>query len=137
MLNHHGRLIDHIHLRVSDFSRARDFYCALFEALGVADRIHGGRDWLEIDELFIEGCEPGQPPSRVHLCFQAADRDAVQRFHAAGLKAGGTDNGAPGLRDYHPGYYAAYVFDPDGNNVEAKLDDRNGKRTDTGDGSTG
>ena len=55
----------------------------------------------------------------MHLAFQAADRATVDRFHAAGLAAGGRDNGAPGERSYHPGYYAAFLLDPDGNNVEA------------------
>ncbi|MGX7925469.1 VOC family protein [Tsuneonella sp. HG094] len=57
--------------------------------------------------------------TNVHLAFQAKDRDTVQRFHAAGLAAGGRDNGPPGLRAYHPGYYAAFLLDPDGNNIEA------------------
>ena len=57
--------------------------------------------------------------SHVHLAFQAADRATVDRFHAAGLAAGGRDNGAPGERSYHPGYYAAFLLDPDGNNIEA------------------
>lgn len=124
MFYYQGRLIDHIHLKVSDFPRSRDFYCALFDALDLTDLIHGGRDWLEIDELYIDGCEPGQEPSRVHLCFQAPDRIAVDRAHAAGLATGGRDNGAPGLRDYHPGYFAAYLLDPDGNNIEVKFDER-------------
>jgi catechol 2,3-dioxygenase-like lactoylglutathione lyase family enzyme len=55
----------------------------------------------------------------VHLAFQAADRAAVDRFHAAALAAGGRDRGAPGERPYHAGYYGAFVLDPDGNNVEA------------------
>ena len=55
----------------------------------------------------------------MHLAFQAPDRAAVERFHAAGLAAGGRDNGAPGERGYHPGYYAAFLLDPDGNNIEA------------------
>jgi catechol 2,3-dioxygenase-like lactoylglutathione lyase family enzyme len=55
----------------------------------------------------------------VHIAFQANDREAVERFHEAGLAAGGRDNGAPGERPYHPGYYSAYLLDPDGNNVEA------------------
>jgi len=57
--------------------------------------------------------------SRVHLAFQADGPKAVQAFHAAALGAGGRDNGEPGERSYHPGYYAAFAFDPDGNNVEA------------------
>ncbi len=55
----------------------------------------------------------------MHLAFQAADQDAVQRFYEAALAAGGRDNGAPGERSYHPGYYGAFVLDPDGNNIEA------------------
>ena len=61
----------------------------------------------------------GEPGSHVHLAFQAWDEATVQRFHAAALAHGGRDNGAPGLRDYHPGYYAAFALDPDGNNIEA------------------
>jgi predicted lactoylglutathione lyase len=58
-------------------------------------------------------------PTHIHLAFQAKDRSTVDAFYAAALRAGGTDNGAPGERDYHPGYYAAFVLDPDGNNIEA------------------
>lgn len=118
-----GSLIDHIHLKVGDFERSRDFYCALFEALGIEDSVHGGRDWLEVGELLIEQAGPHEQVSRVHLAFAAPDRDAVQRFHAAGLATGGKDNGPPGPRDYHPGYFSAYLLDPDGNNVEAKLNE--------------
>ena len=57
--------------------------------------------------------------SRVHLAFQAQSREHVDAFHAAALAAGGRDNGGPGERSYHPGYYAAFVLDPDGNNIEA------------------
>ena len=57
--------------------------------------------------------------SGLHLAFQAADREAVHRFHVAALAAGGRDNGAPGERHYHPGYYGAFALDPDGNNIEA------------------
>ncbi len=57
-----------------------------------------------------------------HIAFRATSQDAVRAFHEAALKAGGTDNGAPGPRAYHPGYYAAFVLDPDGNNIEAVVD---------------
>ena len=61
-----------------------------------------------------------QPATRgVHLCFVARSREQVDAFHRAGVDAGFRSNGAPGFRDYGPGYYAAYLFDPDGNNVEA------------------
>jgi catechol 2,3-dioxygenase-like lactoylglutathione lyase family enzyme len=61
----------------------------------------------------------GAPTTSIHIALHAEDEAGVQAFHAAGLAAGGTDNGQPGLRQYHPGYYAAYVHDPDGNNIEA------------------
>jgi catechol 2,3-dioxygenase-like lactoylglutathione lyase family enzyme len=61
----------------------------------------------------------GTPTDGLHLALQADSQEVVDRFHAAALAAGAIDNGAPGERDYHPGYYAAYALDPDGNNVEA------------------
>lgn len=67
----------------------------------------------------MSGLEPGVTPSRVHLAFQARDRAMVDAVYAAGLAAGGRDNGGPGERPYHPGYYAAFLLDPDGNNIEA------------------
>lgn len=118
------RLIDHIHLRARDFDGACAFYLAIFEALGLLDRARRGRDWIELDEFYLDGCGPGETASHVHLAFSAPDRETVARFHAAGLAAGGRDNGPPGPRDYHPGYYAAFLLDPDGNNIEAKLDER-------------
>ena len=75
------------------------------------------------DELFVSTRDSkeaqGALTGRVHLAFQAPSREIVDRFHKAVLAAGGRDNGAPGERPYHPGYYAAFVFDPDGNNIEA------------------
>ena len=72
----------------------------------------------EFQQLLLEGGGPVAP--LMHLAFKAASRKAVDQFHANALAAGGRDNGAPGLRaDYHPSYYAAFVFDPDGHNVEA------------------
>jgi catechol 2,3-dioxygenase-like lactoylglutathione lyase family enzyme len=113
---HQGRLIDHIHLRASDLEASRRFYRAALEAVGFTE-IREGADWFSADELWIDKADG--PTSRVHLAFQAASRDMVDRFHAAALAAGGRDNGGPGERSYHPGYYAAFVLDPDGNNVEA------------------
>ena len=69
------------------------------------------------DELYVS--DDGRPTSGLHVAFQAGDRDGVERFYEAALAAGGRDNGRPGDRDYHPGYYAADVLDPDGTNVEA------------------
>jgi catechol 2,3-dioxygenase-like lactoylglutathione lyase family enzyme len=116
MKYHQGRLINHIHLRASDLEASRRFYRAALEAVGFT-AIREGADWFSADELWIDKADG--PTSRVHLAFQAASRDMVDRFHAAALAAGGRDNGGPGERSYHPGYYAAFVLDPDGNNVEA------------------
>jgi len=119
---HRGRLIDHIQLIVRDLEASRRFYKALFEVLGLP--IAGeGEDYFWVDELFVSTADSeaaaGELTGRHHLAFQARDRAMVEAWHAAGLKAGGRDNGGPGERKYHPGYYAAFLLDPDGNNVEA------------------
>ena len=114
-------LIDHLALRVRDLRRSRTFYEQALEPFGVrvvessqgpGFAIEGGGDfWIG------EGEPPAAP---VHVAFSAADRATVDKFHRAAVEAGGRDNGAPGLRPYyHAGYYAAFVIDPDGNNVEA------------------
>lgn len=119
---HRGRLIDHIQLIVRDLEASRRFYEAVLGALGVPMG-GGGDDWFWADELFVStaGSEAalGELTGRHHLAFQAEGKDAVDAFHEAGLAAGGKDNGAPGERAYHPGYYAAFLIDPDGNNIEA------------------
>src|SRR5688572_8804657 len=119
---HRGRLIDHLQLCVPDLARSKRFYLAVLEALGVPLGGEGpGFFWA--DELFVSDLKSpasaGATTGRTHIAFQAADRQAVERFHRAGLAAGGTDHGAPGERAYHPGYYAAFLLDPDGNNIEA------------------
>jgi catechol 2,3-dioxygenase-like lactoylglutathione lyase family enzyme len=113
---HAGRLLDHVHLRVRDLEASKRFYRTVLESLGLG-LTWEGTDAFSADELFVSA--DGPPTVRLHLAFQAADRDAVHRFHEAALAAGGRDNGAPGERRYHPGYYSAYALDPDGNNVEA------------------
>ena len=117
--HHIGRLVDHVHLRARDLEATKRFYKAVLGALAIPVGSESPRH-VAFDELWIDalGHDKGSA-THVHLAFQAADRDAVARFHAAGLAAGGRDNGMPGERDYHPGYYAAFLFDPDGNNVEA------------------
>jgi catechol 2,3-dioxygenase-like lactoylglutathione lyase family enzyme len=119
---HRGRLIDHIQLVVKDLAASRRFYEAAFGVLGIP--LGGSAEthfWF--DELFVsskDGPESlGQLTGRHHLAFQARDRAMVDAFHKAALAAGGRDFGAPGERPYHPGYYAAFVLDPDGNNIEA------------------
>ena len=113
---HLGRLIDHVHLRVRDVEESKRFYRAALGAVG-REVTSEGDGWFSADELFVSN--DGEPTARLHLALQARDQDVVQRFHEAAVAAGGRDNGAPGERAYHPGYYAAYVLDPDGNNVEA------------------
>lgn len=119
---HRGRLIDHIQLVVADLPASRRFYEAIFAVLDVP--IGGSADdYFWADELFVSTADSaaalGQLTGRHHLAFQARDRAMVDAFHAAGLANGGKDNGAPGERTYHPGYYAAFLIDPDGNNIEA------------------
>lgn len=118
-----GRVIDHIDIRVSDATVSLPFYRALFTSLGF--QIEDLDNAINADELYVTAVGPSGMVTRgLHLCFQARDRAMVDAFHKAGLAAGGRDNGAPGLRDYHPGYYAAFLLDPDGNNIEAKADER-------------
>jgi catechol 2,3-dioxygenase-like lactoylglutathione lyase family enzyme len=115
-------MLDHVGFNVSDFDRSKAFYEQALAPLGLgvlmepAERVAGfGEDgkpffWIEAH---------GSPVQGLHVAFDVDDRAKVEAFHAAALDAGGTDNGAPGLREYHPNYYGAYVLDPDGNNVEA------------------
>jgi catechol 2,3-dioxygenase-like lactoylglutathione lyase family enzyme len=119
---HRGRLIDHIQLVVRDLPAAQRFYTAVFESLGIP--IGGSGDgYFWADELFISTRDSeaaqGALTGRHHLAFQAQDRRMVDAFYKAAMANGGKDNGAPGERAYHPGYYAAFVLDPDGNNIEA------------------
>ncbi len=119
---HRGRLIDHLQLVVKDLEASRRFYAAVFEALGIP--IGGsGEDYFWGDELFVStagsAAAQGALTGRHHLAFQARDRSMVEAFYRAALANGGRDHGAPGERRYHPGYYAAFVLDPDGNNIEA------------------
>lgn len=119
---HRGRLIDHIGLVVRDFAASKIFYRAVLGALNIPI---GGSDennfWA--DELFVSTPGSmevqGELTGRHHLAFQAQDCAMVDAFYEAALSHGGRDNGAPGERPYHPGYYAAFALDPDGNNIEA------------------
>jgi len=119
---HRGRLIDHIQLVVRDLSASQRFYAAIFDVLHIPMGGTGdGFFWA--DELFVSRPDSeaaqGTLTGRHHLAFQAQNRAMVDAFHKAALANGGKNNGAPGERAYHPGYYAAFVLDPDGNNIEA------------------
>ncbi len=119
---HRGRLIDHIQLVVHDLDSSRRFYEAVFAVLGipVTSTDHG---FFWADEFVVSSAgspaAQGRTTGRCHLAFQAKDQAMVDAFHKAGLESGGKNNGAPGMRPYHPGYYAAFLLDPDGNNIEA------------------
>jgi len=119
---HRGRLIDHLHLVVADLEQSRRFYRTVLEVLGLKLEFETKQSFA-CDELFVSDAAftrgASTAPHRVHLAFQTPDRETVDRFHRAALAAGARDNGAPGERPYHPGYYCAFVLDPDGNNVEA------------------
>jgi len=116
-----GRLIDHLQLVVADLERSKRFYVAVLNKLDVPI---GGEaaDYFWADELFVSTKESqaaaGALTGRVHLAFQAASADQVRACYEAGIAAGGKDNGAPGERPYHPGYFAGFLLDPDGNNIE-------------------
>jgi catechol 2,3-dioxygenase-like lactoylglutathione lyase family enzyme len=119
---HRGRLIDHVQLVVRDLAASQRFYTAVFEVLKIP--MGGtGDGYFWVDELFVSTPDSqaaqGVLTGRHHLAFQAQDRAMVDAFHKAALANGGKDNGGPGERPYHPGYYAAFVLDPDGNNIEA------------------
>ncbi|HEY3494678.1 MAG TPA: VOC family protein [Polyangiaceae bacterium] len=119
---HRGRLVDHLQLVVRDLDVSKRFYTAVLGALGIP--IGGeGPGFFWADELCISNVDSpasaGKTTGRAHFAFQAKDQQTVERFYRAGLEAGGKDNGAPGARPYHPGYFAAFLLDPDGNNVEA------------------
>jgi catechol 2,3-dioxygenase-like lactoylglutathione lyase family enzyme len=118
-------MLDHVGIGVADYQRSKGFYERALAPLGYSLLLEfsgaaagfgtegGGRP-----SFFIEA--HGKPASgRLHIAFGAESRELVDAFHAAALEAGGTDNGAPGIRWYHEDYYGAYVLDPDGNNVEA------------------
>jgi catechol 2,3-dioxygenase-like lactoylglutathione lyase family enzyme len=117
--------IDHVKLPVADLDASRAFYSAALAPFGyklVWDEEptlgFGRGDASDEDEPFA--LERGEPPKvRTHIAFTATSTEQVNAFHAAALAAGGTDNGAPGERPYGAYYYAAFVLDPDGHNIEA------------------
>ncbi len=119
-------MIDHISIGVRDVAKSKQFYDAALKPLGYRclSKGEGSLGYgAEAVALWISAVDRPVPPdmkSGLHFCFTAPDRRSVDAFHAAALKAGGRDNGKPGLRDdYGPGYYAAFVVDPDGYRLEA------------------
>lgn len=126
----HGKLapmaiLDHVGIRVRDYQKSKAFYEKALEPLGIRPlkdfgvAVGFGRDGKPDFWLGADHGGGAQPMTPVHVAFAARNREEVDAFHAAALAAGGRDNGAPGIRaQYHPGYYGAFVLDPDGHNVE-------------------
>jgi len=113
-------MIAHTSLPVSDYARSKRFYAAALKPLGYANNMEYGESAGFNDGKNTDfWISHGQTIEPVHLAFQARSRDEVKAFHEAALAAGAADNGGPGYRDYWPGYYAAFVRDPDGHNIEA------------------
>jgi catechol 2,3-dioxygenase-like lactoylglutathione lyase family enzyme len=119
-------MINHISLGVRDIAKAKRFYDAALKPLGYTclsqspGSLGYGRDAVALWIGAAERPVPADDKSGLHVCFDAPNRKGVDAFHAAALRAGGRDNGSPGLRsDYGPNYYAAFVVDPDGYRLEA------------------
>jgi len=115
-------MFDHLGFAVADFDKSRAFYLKALGPLGVGVVMEGdgycglGRD--RRPQFWIGRGDAS--PGRMHLAFTAKNRDEVRAFYEAAIKAGGKDNGPPGLRpNYHPNYYGAFVIDPNGHNIEA------------------
>ncbi|MFT8788705.1 MAG: VOC family protein [Bifidobacterium psychraerophilum] len=133
-------MIDHITLHVSDVGRSLEFFTRLLAPLGYIPKVRhgetvgfGANDGTPRSDFYLsprpasvepspQAAAPEQPSPVTHIAFRADDESSVRRFHQAGIAAGGKDNGEAGPRDYHPGYYAAFIVDPDGNNIEAVVD---------------
>jgi catechol 2,3-dioxygenase-like lactoylglutathione lyase family enzyme len=110
-------VLDHVYIVASDMAAAERFYDAVMGALGVVKVAYAGHP----DRIYIairQGTVP-EAPYPLHWCFKARSRAEVDAFWDAGRAAGGSDDGAPGLRAYHASYYAAFLRDPDGNRIEA------------------
>jgi catechol 2,3-dioxygenase-like lactoylglutathione lyase family enzyme len=112
-------VVDHVEVHASDFEASVHFYATVLAPLGIPS---WSEDWdAERVMCFTRvNVFDRQPPTTdLHLCFVAKSREQVDAFHRAGVEAGFRSNGAPGYRAYAPGYYAAFLLDPDGNNIEA------------------
>lgn len=117
--------LDHVGFAVTDYDRSRAFYDAALGAIGikpVSDFEHDGTRYVGygVEHGFFWVQSGGRQKGATHIAFTAKSRAEVKAFHSIALANGGRDNGGPGLRPhYHKSYFAAFVFDPDGNNIEA------------------
>lgn len=112
-------LVDHVEVHADDYEASVRFYSTVLEPLGVPSwpEPYQGEQSMCFTRMNVVDRRPAT--TGLHLCFVARSRDEVDAFHRAGVGAGFRSNGRPGYRDYGPGYYAAFLLDPDGNNVEA------------------
>jgi catechol 2,3-dioxygenase-like lactoylglutathione lyase family enzyme len=110
------RVVDHVDLHVTDLAESVRFYETVLAPLGIP-KLYEHEDSACFTHVNVVARTP--PTANLHLCFWARSRDEVDAFHRVGVEAGFRSNGEPGLRDYAPGYYAAYLLDPEGNNIEA------------------
>jgi catechol 2,3-dioxygenase-like lactoylglutathione lyase family enzyme len=110
------RVFDHVDVHASDYAESVRFYETVLAPLGIP-KLDEGDGWTCFANLNVADRRPAT--KNLHLCLYTRAREQVHAFHRAGVEAGFRSNGDPGYRDYAPGYYAAYLLDPDGNNVEA------------------
>jgi catechol 2,3-dioxygenase-like lactoylglutathione lyase family enzyme len=110
------RVFDHVEVNAGDYAESVRFYEIVLAPLGIPN-LGESDDWTSFTNLNVVDRRP--PTQNLHLCFYAREKEHVDAFHRAGVEAGYRSNGEPGYRDYGPGYYAAFLLDPDGNNVEA------------------
>ncbi len=110
------RIFDHVEVHASDYAESVRFYETVLAPLGIP-KLAEIDDWTGFANLNIVDRKPAT--QNLHVCFYAREKGQVDAFHRAGVEAGFRSNGDPGYRDYGAGYYAAYLLDPDGNNVEA------------------
>jgi catechol 2,3-dioxygenase-like lactoylglutathione lyase family enzyme len=109
-------VVDHLDLHARRFSESVRFYETVLAPLGIP-KLYQREGAACFTHVNVTDAQP--PTTNLHLCFRAGSKEEVDAFFAAGTGAGFESNGSPGYRDYAPGYYAAYLLDPDGNNVEA------------------
>lgn len=118
-------MIDHVTITVADIERSRAFYDAALAPLGISRLYDDGDDaagYGHNGKAFFWVAQQDRPATQAHIAFSAPDQESIVAFHKAALANGGRDNGEPGPRpQYHDQYFAAFVLDPDGNNVEAVL----------------
>jgi catechol 2,3-dioxygenase-like lactoylglutathione lyase family enzyme len=111
------RVFDHVDIHASDYAESVRFYETALAPLGIPKLMEHDGEWTAFPNFDVANRQPAT--QNLHVCFYARSKEQVDAFHRAGVDAGFRSNGAAGYRDYDAGYYAAYLLDPDGNNVEA------------------